>query len=302
MERLGAYIYAARIARKHFKNWYIVILCSLLRLRCRAVLRAGGEVTWNARQLLKQVVRYEASSSKTQREALPIKIVNGYLIRPWFGFLYRIPLRFFMMGALSTSEYKIPSMYPVDVDGKVVLDVGAYIGDTSLYFLYRGAARVIAVEPVPEHFEVLKLNAEGKPIVPINAAVGHKIPAIPELIGRRSYGIKEMRGGENWLNVPVLGLIELVEKYRPQIVKLNCEGCEHFVLEDLTRLPSLGVEKIIIQFHDVNSREASISYEIIKKVFSEGKITFSERDIFTVVWEFDKAKNLDAPISDASLR
>jgi predicted rRNA methylase YqxC with S4 and FtsJ domains len=43
--------------------------------------------------------------------------------------------------------------YPFDVKGEVVLDVGAYLGDTPLMWLYKGAISVIAVEPVPIHFQ-----------------------------------------------------------------------------------------------------------------------------------------------------
>jgi hypothetical protein len=56
-----------------------------------------------------------------------------------------------------------------------VLDIGAFVGDTALYYAKRGAF-VVAVEPLPNNYETmmknLSLNPDLKPrIVPINVAV-----------------------------------------------------------------------------------------------------------------------------------
>lgn len=51
--------------------------------------------------------------------------------------------------------------YPVSVESRKILDVGAYIGDTPIYWVLKGAKIVYAVEPVPEHYELLCLNARG---------------------------------------------------------------------------------------------------------------------------------------------
>ena len=50
----------------------------------------------------------------------------------------------------------------LDVEGKVVLDVGADYGSTADFFLQRGAARVIAVEGDPRSFR--RLEALAKPL------------------------------------------------------------------------------------------------------------------------------------------
>lgn len=41
--------------------------------------------------------------------------------------------------------------------GRVVIDIGVFIGDSSIYFALRGAKRVIAVEP---HSEAYKKTVE----------------------------------------------------------------------------------------------------------------------------------------------
>ena len=47
---------------------------------------------------------------------------------------------------------------PFDVRGKVVLDVGAYDGDSAKYFLQRGAKEVIAIEKDRDKAERIPLN------------------------------------------------------------------------------------------------------------------------------------------------
>ncbi|MEM1903635.1 MAG: FkbM family methyltransferase [Pyrobaculum sp.] len=52
----------------------------------------------------------------------------------------------------------IEDMYAADVKGGVVLDVGAGIGDSTLFFVSRGARRVYAFEPVEKHLRYLVDN------------------------------------------------------------------------------------------------------------------------------------------------
>jgi hypothetical protein len=65
-----------------------------------------------------------------------------------------------------------------DLTSWFVLDIGAFVGDTALYYAKRGAF-VVAVEPLPNNYEtmmkILGLNPDLKPkIVPINVAVAGK--------------------------------------------------------------------------------------------------------------------------------
>ena len=46
------------------------------------------------------------------------------------------------------------------VNGNTILDIGANIGDSSIYFALRGASRIIGVEPFPKSYELAKKNIE----------------------------------------------------------------------------------------------------------------------------------------------
>ena len=60
----------------------------------------------------------------------------------------------------------------------MVIDVGAFVGDTAMYFILRGARRVIAVEPHPgayaEMLDNVKLNNLKGVVVPVNAGLASK--------------------------------------------------------------------------------------------------------------------------------
>ena len=48
----------------------------------------------------------------------------------------------------------------VDYRGRVVVDVGAYVGDSSIYFALRGAKKVYAIEPDRDAYSELLVNIE----------------------------------------------------------------------------------------------------------------------------------------------
>jgi FkbM family methyltransferase len=145
-----------------------------------------------------------------------------------------------------------------NVENKIVVDVGAYIGDSAIYFALKGAEKVIAIEPHPSAFnemlENIRLNNLEDRIIPINAGVS------------RNHGricIKNVNIVETWSTyhrvdecgngVPSITLSDVINSYgilRGAVLKMNCEGCEYEALlhaspEDLRRF-----EEIIIEYHN----------------------------------------------------
>lgn len=56
---------------------------------------------------------------------------------------------------------------PIDLEGKIILDVGAGEGETAKFFLEHGAKHVICVECSPKRLAYLKANAAGRSIAVI---------------------------------------------------------------------------------------------------------------------------------------
>jgi hypothetical protein len=78
-------------------------------------------------------------------------------------------------------------------------------------WLYEGARSVIAVEPVPLHFQYLEKNVAGLPVTSLNVSLAVKLPKKPNHYGSIKYGLLD-ETGDDLLDVPVMQLTELVEK------------------------------------------------------------------------------------------
>jgi hypothetical protein len=196
--KFGAYRNAVGVSRKHFVNWPELVVSAFLG-------RGGGEVSCDAKTLLRRFVRMEYVW-RLHGDTLPtVRFEDDSMVIPnYFGRDFRVPLNMELVSP--------PSIYlkahPYDVAGEVVLDIGAYLGDTTLMWLYRGAKSVIAVEPVPEHFQYLRKNVAGLPAIPLQASLGIQTPEIPSLIGSASYGIKEAENQTtDFLSTPIVSLI-----------------------------------------------------------------------------------------------
>jgi len=163
-------------------------------------------------------------------------------------------------GTLELGEIFIDKMYgEPSCEGAVVIDVGAFIGDTPLFFASRGAKRVIAFEPIPQLCETLKsnvaLNKFEKTIESRNQAItnysGHTtigyLPAWPGMSSEDSHA------NENAILVEVecVPLSEVIMSLGwVDILKLDCEGCEHKVLREAIEKGSLEhVGMIILEVH-----------------------------------------------------
>jgi len=85
---------------------------------------------------------------------------------------------------------------------KVVLDVGADYGTTALFFLKRGAARVVAVEGDEELFSQLQENVKD----------------VPEVVAVKCW----ISSSEDFAY--------LIRTYCPDVLKVDCEGCEVHLL------------------------------------------------------------------------
>jgi FkbM family methyltransferase len=126
----------------------------------------------------------------------------------------------------------------LNVKGKVVVDIGAYIGDSAIYFALRGAKRVVAIEPHPEAFreitENIRLsNLEGI-IIPVNASLASRPGeiCIKNVDVKKTAVIYHKPGGCGTL-VPAITLADVIEGYainHSAILKMDCEGCEYDVI------------------------------------------------------------------------
>ncbi|WP_231136368.1 FkbM family methyltransferase [Acidianus ambivalens] len=147
-------------------------------------------------------------------------------------------------------EYKF-----LDVNGKTVVDIGASIGDTPIYFALNGAKKVIGFEPFPKIFLIAKKNIEENglqdKIIMVNAGCGYdgKVKIKPELETNAGTLLKDQKDG---IEVPVYSLNTIVKKFdveEDSILKVDCEGCEYDLFRTAATNALRRFSKIMIEYH-----------------------------------------------------
>ena len=160
----------------------------------------------------------------------------------------------------------------LDVKDKIVIDVGANIGDSSIYFALRGAKKVIAIEPFPENFQLAKKNIElnnlDDTIDLIQAGCTSKSGTIlldPTNVGPCSILSKSTQEG---VEIPLLSLDDIIEKYQIEsgVLKIDCEGCERDVILNTSKKSLQKFSQMFVEYHfgyrDLSSKLSSSGFSL----------------------------------------
>ena len=145
----------------------------------------------------------------------------------------------------------------VDYKDRVVMDIGAEIGTTAYFFVTKGAREVIAVEGYEPYFRELIKNINGDSRVkPINLWIT----------------------SENDFE-------KLIEKYNPDIVKVDIEGAEISLIKLYPKVLSKPLIWII-ETHSLETKDAitnkflNVGYELTREFRFAGSVyilTFEKR-------------------------
>lgn len=138
------------------------------------------------------------------------------------------------------NEYRLPD----DMTGQIVVDVGANIGSFSRACLDRGAAKVVACEPVAEFLDCARKNCRDDRMDFVLAYI----------TGRQGEEVESLyrSPAPPRAEVKQISLDAILESLpRIDLLKLDCEGPEHAIIEhcDLSR-----VRRICGECHQIGSR------------------------------------------------
>lgn len=188
---------------------------------------------------------------------------------------YGFHLNGFVINQFTHFEYNM-----LNFKDKIVIDVGANIGDTSIYFALHGARKVYAIEPFPVIFDFLKKNIEfnNMPnVIPLNLGIASKDEYIElpnaEVGLDASFQTLNKVSKERGKKVYVTTLDKLIKdlKLDSIILKMDCEGCEYSLLQ-LSDQSLDKIDEIMLEYHNgVNE----ISNFFIKKNIKNMKIISS---------------------------
>jgi FkbM family methyltransferase len=183
------------------------------------------------------------------------------------GFLFHAPPLDKSIG-WTLKENFIDDVYGLgeaDLAGKTVLDIGAFIGDSTVALAARGAF-VHAFEPVPLIRAYLEKNvaanglAERVRIHPVGLSdrTG-RITMRLNVAGLAGATAKEQKKDAAYERNLVTQELQLVEAFdylrsagidAAQVVKLDCEGCEYALFRDDALLKRFRPERVMMEYHE----------------------------------------------------
>ena len=133
----------------------------------------------------------------------------------------------------------------LDVENKVVLDIGSFIGGTILMFLSKGARMIYAVEPVFHGYlrRFVEMNNLGDRVVVVPYGVWSKRWRVRMAVRASGSGLHV---GDT--EIQLISLKELIGKAKPDVMKVDCEGCE-WAFTDIACHDLDMVKEIAMEIH-----------------------------------------------------
>jgi FkbM family methyltransferase len=184
------------------------------------------------------------------------------------------------------------------VKDKVVIDVGANIADSCIYFALRGANKVIGLEPFPKNYELAKKNIElnelsDKISILLAGCSGstESIRIDPNRVTTVSTKLESK--STNGINVPLMTLTDILiqNKIRSKgnILKMDCEGCEYDSILSSSEKVLHMFSHILIEYHHgyknikTKLEECGFSVSITRPKFSKDNVPMHFGYIFATL-------------------
>jgi FkbM family methyltransferase len=255
------------IVRGAIKNWYALPLLYLRMAKKVSLSTSTGKKVsisswgefmdyWNSTENIKELIGHRAKFSIRRGE-----VVVNYRGRclcfmfPNTNVLQRI--LFEVYGHFVKGEYD-----ELEVRGRNVIDVGAGLGETPLYFLARGASHVYAFEPFPMAYEMARKNMArsglARRVTLLNKGCGGESGSIKISAKKKSTPASTLRASRSGRKVKITTLAEILKDYRIRnaVLKLDCEGCEYGMLLGASDETLARLSQIILEYHHGHRRLA----------------------------------------------
>lgn len=146
---------------------------------------------------------------------------------------------------------------PLNVMQEIVIDIGANIGDSTIYFIQKGAKIVIAIEPYPDFYNLLaeniKINNLDNKVIPLNVGISSTIGQIK--INKTNtadigYSLKKCDDGK--LIVGLTTLKQILDEFNlcDVVLKMDCEGCEYDSILACEKEILRKFKRVALEYHN----------------------------------------------------
>jgi len=142
----------------------------------------------------------------------------------------------------------------LNVKSKDVVDVGANIGDTAIYFALKGAKHVYAFEPYPYSYNIAKKNIKpnhlADKITLLNEGCG-KSCFVTIKVDYENTGGTDLKNFKEGKKIRIVSLDEIVKRFnlKHAALKVDCEGCEYDLILNASDEALNAFDQIIIEYH-----------------------------------------------------
>jgi FkbM family methyltransferase len=240
--------------RKLYRNYinvYKDVSCE--RYPIEAIRRNGNCVL--LRNYL-EVQKYDGS-----RKGFDYEITNDFVTLPVFDFHHKM-INITIYGGTDNGDIKdifVDNIYQyLPVKNKIVIDIGANIADSSIYFALRGASKIIGLEPFPKNYELAQKNINlnnfsNKINLFLAGCSGNKdeITIDPDYNSGINSILKDFKLG---IKVPILTLGDILNENKLMsdgsiILKMDCEGCEYEAILSAEKNTLQKFSHVMIEYH-----------------------------------------------------
>lgn len=186
-------------------------------------------------------------------------IGNGYCSIDYLGrrvrFSYDSAKQLLDVVQLITDQFMLDQYQWLKAKERDVVDIGACIGDTAIYFALNGARHVYSFEPYPYSFKIadknIRLNGLSDKITMVNEGCGSRNRFISVDNGFQSDELSSMKDFGKGQRIKVVTLERIVRRYgiEDALLKVDCEGSEYDILLNARKDVLRKFSRIMVEYH-----------------------------------------------------